>query len=201
MTKRFFDLVVSILGLLLLSPIFAVVAIFIKLDSEGPVFFRQERMGKGGRIFRIFKFRTMVKDAPRRGAPITVGQDARVTRVGAILRQYKIDELPQLLNVALGHMSLVGPRPELPRYKAHYSGPFNRVLSVRPGITDPASIAFRDESSLLEDVPDPEEYYQHAILPEKLRMNLDYLSTASFWHDLQVILRTVRVAAFPQHAK
>lgn len=189
--KRLFDFLAAGAGLILLSPLFAAIAVAIKADSWGPVFFRQERMGRGGRVFRIFKFRTMVVGAERLGTPITVGKDARITRIGRVLRRFKLDELPQLLNVVRGEMSLVGPRPELPRYRSHFAGPFDAVLQVRPGITDPASLRFRDEAVLLTGQEDPETYYLDSILPAKLQLNLDYLQRASFWQDIQIIFRTL----------
>lgn len=188
--KRAFDVLAAGVGLLLLSPVLLVVALAIRLDSPGPVFYRQERVGLGGRVFRILKFRTMRVDADRIGGPLTVGRDPRITRVGAFLRHYKLDELPQLFNVVAGDMSLVGPRPEVPRYVARYDDRQRRVLDVRPGITDPASIAYRHENALLENAADPEGTYIREIMPAKLEMNLAYLERRSLAADVGIILRT-----------
>ena len=189
--KRLFDWLASGLGLLLLSPVLVVLALWIKLDSSGPVFFRQERVGRGGRVFCIHKFRTMVSDAERRGLQITVGADARVTRVGQWLRKYKLDELPQLLDVWLGHMSLVGPRPEVPRYVACYPADVREVvLSVRPGITDRASIEFKDENEILGRSTDPHLAYVNEVLPIKLGYYIQYVNTRSFWGDISLIFKT-----------
>lgn len=193
MVKRLFDWLACSVGLVLLAPMLVLLAAWIKLDSPGPVFFRQERVGRGGQTFRIHKFRTMVTDAERRGLQITVGADARVTRVGHWLRKYKLDELPQLLDVWLGHMSLVGPRPEVPRYVACYP-PLVRevVLSVRPGITDWASIEFKDENQILAKATDPHVAYVNEVLPIKLRYYQDYVATRTFWGDVQVIFTTFK---------
>lgn len=193
MAKRLFDWVASGVGLLVLLPLLVLLALWIKLDSTGPVFFRQERVGQGGRIFRIHKFRTMVTDAERRGLQITVGADTRVTRVGKWLRKYKLDELPQLLDVWLGCMSLVGPRPEVPRYVACYPADVrNEVLSVRPGITDKASIEFKDENEILGRAADPHLAYVNEVLPIKLRYYVAYVRERSFAGDLAIILATLR---------
>jgi lipopolysaccharide/colanic/teichoic acid biosynthesis glycosyltransferase len=183
MGKRMFDVVVAGLALVLLSPLLLVLALCIRLDSPGPVFFRQERVGRHGRIFRIHKFRTMVPDAEARGLPLTVGRDPRVTRVGAFLRSSKLDELPQLIDVLQGTMSLVGPRPEVPRYVQHYPPALReKVLSVRPGITDLASIAYRRESELLARAGDPERAYVEEVLPQKLDLRL-------IWRTLVAVIR------------
>ena len=193
MAKRLFDLIAAGLGLALLALPGLLVALAIKLDSPGPVFFRQERVGRGGRPFRIHKFRTMRVDAERQGQ-LTVGADARITRVGAFLRAHRLDELPQLIDVLQGTMSLVGPRPEVPRYVAHYPAALKDVvLSVRPGITDPASLRFRHESAQLAAAADPEREYIDVILPAKLACAADYAVHASLWTDLGVVLRTLRV--------
>ncbi|MEJ2288799.1 MAG: sugar transferase, partial [Deinococcales bacterium] len=163
----------------------------VAVSSPGPVLFRQERVGLGGRTFRMLKFRTMHVDAERAGGLLTVGADPRVTPVGAFLRRFKLDELPQLVNVVAGDMSLVGPRPEVPRYVARYDERQRRVLAVRPGITDPASVAYRNESELLAGASDPEATYLHDILPAKLEMNLAYLERRSLSADVGVILRTL----------
>ena len=193
MGKRIFDWVASSLGLFLLIPIFIMLAMFIKLDSGGPVFFRQERVGMGGGTFRIHKFRTMAIDAENRGLQITVGTDARVTRVGQWLRKYKLDELPQLLDVWLGHMSLVGPRPEVPQYVACYPAAVrDLVLSVRPGITDKASIEFKDENLILGRAADPNKAYVEEVLPIKLAYYQQYVNSRSFFGDIVLILKTLR---------
>lgn len=192
MSKRAFDLLASSLGLFVLMPLLVVLAIWIKLDSVGPVFFRQERVGMGGKTFRIHKFRTMVTDAEKRGLQITVGADARVTRVGQWLRKYKLDELPQLLDVWLGHMSLVGPRPEVPRYVSCYPTDVRSlVLSVRPGITDKASIEFKDENLILGRAADPDKAYVEEVLPIKLKYYVEYIENNSLPGDIKLIIRTL----------
>ena len=189
--KRAFDLTSAAAGLVILSPLFAAIAVAIKLDSEGPVFFRQERIGKGGVPFQIWKFRTMVADAERRGGVLTVGDDPRITEVGRRLRRLKLDELPQLLNVIAGEMSLVGPRPEVARYVATYTPRERPVLDLLPGITDPASIEFRDEGALLAAYPDPEGAYLREFVPRKAALNLEYAARATVGSDLGLVLRTV----------
>jgi len=190
--KRGFDVVCAALGLVVLSPLFALLAALIKLGDGGPVFFRQQRMGYRGRPFRIWKFRTMVPDAERRGALLTADCDPRITGVGRWLRRTKMDELPQLLNVLAGEMSLVGPRPEVPRYVALYTPAQRGVIDIVPGITDPASLAYRDEGRLLASAPDPERAYVNRIMPDKIRLNLEYARRATLWTDVAVILNTVR---------
>ena len=191
MAKRLFDWLASTFGLLALAPVLLLLAVWIKLDSPGPVFFRQERVGRGGMLFRIHKFRTMVTDAERSGLQITVGADARVTRVGQWLRKYKLDELPQLVDVWLGHMSLVGPRPEVPRYVACYPADVRDVVfSVRPGITDRASIEFKDENLILGSAADPHRAYVEEVLPIKLKYYVEYVETNSLLGDIQLIIRT-----------
>lgn len=178
--------------MLVLLPVFAVVAVLIKADSSGPVFFRQERVGRFGQRFRIHKFRTMRHQPGMRGPSITVGNDRRVTGIGAVLRRFKIDELPQLLDVFRGAMSLVGPRPEVPEYVARYpSADREVVLSVRPGITDWASLEFSDESALLADAADPERFYLEQILPVKLRYYREYVSSRTMRGDLEIVLKTL----------
>jgi lipopolysaccharide/colanic/teichoic acid biosynthesis glycosyltransferase len=190
--KRVFDLLVALLALLLLTPLMLAVAVWIKLDSPGPVFFRQERVGQHGRLFHIHKFRSMRADAG--GLPLTVGADPRITRAGAWLRRKRLDELPQLIDVLQGRMSLVGPRPEVPRYVAQYPAHLrDRVLSVRPGITDPASLDFIDEASLLAHAADPERAYIEQVLPIKLHRAADYAQRASLATDVGVLWRTLRV--------
>nr|WP_315197890.1 sugar transferase [uncultured Aquabacterium sp.] len=194
MAKRLFDLLLSSIGLLLLAPALLLIAVLIKLDSPGPVMFRQERVGRFGRPFHIHKFRTMQHDPAGQGLLITVGADRRITRVGAVLRQTKLDELPQLLDVWRGAMSLVGPRPEVPRYVAHYPQALrDKVLSVRPGITDIASIEYRDEGAVLARAADPERAYIHEVLPHKLALAAQYVERSSVWLDAWLIARTVWV--------
>lgn len=189
--KRLFDVVAATFGLVALSPLFIVVAGAIKLESAGPVFYRQQRVGRGGVLFSIWKFRTMVADAERRGAAITIGNDPRITRLGSLLRQLKIDELPQLINVLVGEMSLVGPRPEVARYVAGYTEAERIVLSLVPGVTDPASLEYRDESALLATKADPEQAYVEEIVPHKIRLNLEYAVQATLWSDVAIIVRTL----------
>lgn len=191
MARRAFDVLAAGAGLLVLAPLFAVVAVAIAATSPGPVFFRQERVGRGGAPFRIFKFRSMRVDAEAVGGQLTVGGDPRVTRVGALLRATKIDELPQLINVVRGEMALVGPRPEVPRYVALYTPAQRRVLDVRPGITDPASIRYRDESAALARAADPERAYVDEVMPHKLAINLAYLERRTLASDVGVILATL----------
>ncbi len=200
MAKRLFDLLAAGLGLLLLSPLLLLMAIAIKVDTPGPVFFRQARVGRHGVEFRIHKFRTMVQgvDAAEAGArasepQLTVGSDPRITRVGALLRRTKLDELAQLIDVLRGCMSLVGPRPEVPRYVSTYPHDLrDKVLSVRPGITDPASLVFRDESALLARAVDPEREYIEVVLPAKLRLSARYVEEATLVGDLRLIVSTFR---------
>ncbi len=196
--KRAFDLTCAALGLAVLSPVLLVVALLVRLSSPGPVLFRQERVGLGGETFEILKFRTMYVGAERRGPQLTIGADPRVTPVGEVLRAWKLDELPQLINVVRGEMSLVGPRPEVPRYVALYTPAQRRVLSVRPGITDPASVAFRSESELMAQHEDPEELYVETIMPEKLRLNLEYLEGRTLLSDVGVILGTLLAVIRPE---
>ena len=194
MFKRLFDVVSALLGLLIFGLPMLVVAAWIRLDSPGPVFFRQERVGRHGKVFRIHKFRTMSVDAEARGIQLTVGADARVTRAGRVLRANRLDELPQFLDVLAGDMSLVGPRPDVPRYVDQWPAALReRVLAVRPGITDPASLEFRDEATLLAQAADPEREYLDVILPRKLARAADYADHASLWTDLAVIGRSVGV--------
>jgi lipopolysaccharide/colanic/teichoic acid biosynthesis glycosyltransferase len=192
MAKRLFDVVLSGLGLLVLSPLLAAIAMWIKLDSPGPVFFRHERIGRGGVPFRIHKFRTMAHG--NQGAQITVGADRRITRAGQFLRRTKLDELPQLVDVLQGTMSLVGPRPEVPRYVTLYPPALrDKVLSVRPGITDIASLEYRDESERLARAADPEREYVDVVMPAKLALAARYVDEASLAFDLRLILRTFKL--------
>ncbi len=189
MAKRAFDLAGAALALLLLSPLMLLVALWIKLDSAGPVFYRQERVGRFGVPFRIHKFRSMREGAG--GLPITVGEDPRITRAGRFLRRTRLDELPQFIDVLQGTMSLVGPRPEVPRYVALYPAHLrDRALAVRPGLTDPASLAYIDEAALLAAAVDPEREYVERILPAKVQAAVDYAERASLFNDLAVLART-----------
>jgi len=198
--KRVLDVVLSALGLLLLAPVFAFVAIALKREGAGPVLFRQERVGRGFRPFKILKFRTMVRNAARLGPGITPGHDPRVTRVGAFLRWTKLDELPQLWNVLKGDMSLVGPRPELPHYARMFEDDYRDILRVRPGITDLASLAYRDEGGRLDRETDPERAYVEEILPDKIRLARTYVARASFAYDMRIIGETILLLAFPSRA-
>lgn len=191
MLRRAFDQTAAALGLVALSPLLLVVAVAIATGSPGPVFFRQERIGRHGVPFRIFKFRTMRVDAEAVGGQLTVEGDPRITRVGRFLRASKLDELPQLINVVRGEMSLVGPRPEVPRYVALYDDDQRRVLDVRPGITDPASIRYRDENAVLARADDPEAAYVEVVMPHKLELNLAYLERRTLASDVGVILATL----------
>ena len=188
--QRLFNIVAAGAGLLLLSPLLLVVALWVKFDSPGPVFYRALRVGRGETPFRLFKFRSMVVDADRRGPGITTAGDARVTRSGRWLRRTKVDELPQLLNVLRGEMSLVGPRPEDPRYVALYTPEQRQILAYRPGVTSAASLAYRHEESLLTG-PDWETVYLQEVMPAKLAVDLAYMAQRSLYTDLQLILRTV----------
>lgn len=188
--KRLFDIIASGLGLLLLSLLFLILAIWIKLDSKGPVFYRQVRVGKDNKDFRIFKFRSM-RVGSDKGSLVTIGgRDPRITRSGYIIRKLKLDELPQLINVFIGDMSLVGPRPEVRHYVNYWTPEQMHVLDVRPGITDPASIKFRNENELMEQAEDPEDYYINVIMQEKLKLYLDYVEHHSFWGDIGLIFKT-----------
>jgi len=188
---RCFDGLMALLGLVVLSPVLLLVAAVIKLGDRGPVFYAQQRVGQYGKPFWILKFRTMTAGADQQGPAITVSQDARITRVGTRLRAWKLDELPQLVNVLLGDMALVGPRPEVPRYVALYTQEQAQVLRLRPGITDAASIAYRGENDLLNGSQDPEAFYIQTILPDKIRINLDYAIRATFWTHIRIILATL----------
>lgn len=192
LAKRLFDFVASLLGLVVLSPLFLILGLAIRLESPGPAFFRQERVGLEGKRFRIFKFRTMRQTAPREGPEITVGRDRRITAFGQQLRRTKLDELPQLINVLRGEMSLVGPRPEVPHYMDMYPPEQRRIiLSVRPGITDFAAIEFSQESDILAGAENPEEAYVEQIMPRKFELYRRYVDERSFWVDMSLILRTL----------
>lgn len=191
MLKRSFDVAASAGGLLLLAPVLAASAIAVRLTSKGPAFFLQERVGRNFKPFRIVKFRTMVVDAPKLGGPLTQGsRDPRITAVGRFLRKSKIDELPQLWNVLKGEMSLVGPRPEVAKYVEMFRDDYAEILSIRPGITDPASIKYRNEAAELEKGPDPETAYVERILPDKIALAKQYLRDSSFFYDLKLLFQT-----------
>lgn len=189
--KRIFDFVCSGIGLIILSPVLIVIAIMIKRGSDGPVFFKQIRVGKDGENFEILKFRTMVVDAEKLGRQITVGNDNRITKVGGFLRKYKLDELPQLINVFKGDMSLVGPRPEVPRYVELYTEEQRKVLNVKPGITDLASLKYKDENELLGKAENPDECYINTIMPDKLALNLEYINKSNVFYDIYIIITTI----------
>ena len=189
--KRLLDILISLLGLAIFSPLYLAIAAWIKLDSPGPILYRGTRVGKGGRPFKMLKFRSMVVNAEQLGGPSTAGDDPRVTRVGRFLRRYKLDELPQLINVLKGDMSLVGPRPEVPQYVAMYNAEQRAILSVRPGITDWASLWNSDEGSWLAGAHDPERVYLEVIRPTKLRLQLKYVRERSFMVDLRILLATL----------
>lgn len=190
--KRLFDITASGLGLLVLSPLFLILAVWIKLDSPGSVFYRQVRVGRGNKDFRLFKFRSMRVGSDKKGLITVGGHDPRVTRSGYYIRKYKLDELPQLINVFIGDMSLVGPRPEVRKYVDLYTPEQLRVLDVRPGITDMASIRYRNENELLEQAADPEQYYRDVVMQDKLRINLEYVADHSFVKDLKIIFMTFK---------
>lgn len=189
--KRTFDIITSLLGLVLFGPLIFFLIIFIKLDSPGTAFYRGERVGRFGNSFRIFKFRTMVVDAEKLGGPSTATDDPRITRVGRFLRKYKLDELPQLVNVFKGEMSIVGPRPEVLMEVETYTNEERRILEVRPGITDWASLTFHNEGEILKGSPDPHQAYREKIKPEKMRLALKYIDERSFLTDIKIILETL----------
>ena len=191
MLKRIFDITLSLFGLIILLPFMLIIAILIKLDSKGPVFFKQIRVTKNGREFKIFKYRTM-RVGSDKYSQITVGKDNRITKIGAFLRKYKLDEIPQLINVFIGDMSLVGPRPEVPKYVALYTDEQKEILKVRAGITDYASIEFSDENDLLASEEEPEKAYIEKIMPKKIELNKKYLSEVSILTDIKIILLTIK---------
>lgn len=194
MAKRLIDLIVSAIGIVCLTPVWILIAFAIKVSSPGPVFFRQTRVGRNLHPFQILKYRTMVVDAEKLGLQLTAGQDPRITKIGRILRKTKLDELPQLFNVFKGEMSLVGPRPEVPKYVELFRERFQRILVMRPGITDLASIKYRDESKVLEAAENPEQAYIDEVLPDKLQIAEDYFSRASITLDFWILWKTfVRV--------
>ena len=191
MMKRAFDIVAAATALFILSPLLGLAALLIRLDSPGPVFFKQERIGRSFRPFWIYKFRTMVRDASTRGGLITVGEDRRITRVGRILRKTKVDEIPQLINILKGEMAIVGPRPEIRHYVELFRRDYEEILKVRPGLTDLASLKYRDEAALLRKAANPEDEYRTRVLPDKIRLAKDYLRRSSFLFDLGLILKTL----------
>ncbi len=191
MIKRSFDVGVAAIGLIVLSPLMLILPVLIKCDSRGPVFFKQKRIGKDFRAFLIYKFRTMKENSELSGPMITIGQDPRITRIGRFLRKTKLDELPQLINVLKGEMSLVGPRPELPRFVELFRREYAEILTVRPGITDLASLKYQDEAKLMDQYPNPEEEYLRSILPDKIRLAREYIARSSIVFDLSLILRTL----------
>lgn len=190
--KRLFDIAASGLGLLCLSPVFFILAIWIKMDSKGPVFYKQIRVGKDNKDFRLYKFRSMRPDADKSGLITVGGRDPRVTRSGYYIRKYKLDEFPQLINVFKGDMSLVGPRPEVRKYVDKYTPEQMRVLSVRPGITSLASIRYRNENDILAAADDPERCYVERVMPDKLSIDLEYVGRATLWNDVKLIFSTFK---------
>lgn len=189
--KRLFDIIASVCGLIVLSPLFILLSVWIKLDSKGPIFYKQSRVGQYNKDFLLYKFRSMRVGSDLQGL-ITVGnRDPRITRSGYIIRKYKLDEFPQLINVLIGDMSLVGPRPEVRKYVDLYTAEQLHVLDVKPGITDLASIMYRNENEILEKSENPDEYYVKVIMQDKLKINLEYISNHSFWYDLSLIFRTL----------
>jgi lipopolysaccharide/colanic/teichoic acid biosynthesis glycosyltransferase len=189
--KRLFDLFFSSMGLIVLWPLFLVIAILIKQDSSGPVFFQQKRVGRGFKVFNLYKFRTMAADAPSKGLTVTAGGDSRITPIGAFLRKTKIDELPELINVLKGDMSLVGPRPEVPKYVEMFKGEYKEILKLKPGITDYAAIEFRDEEGILKRYDNPEEGYVKEVLPRKIELYKKYLQERNFLIDIRLIFLTL----------
>jgi len=189
--KRPFDLIFSFVGISLFLPVGALIALIIKIEDGGPIFYIQERVGQGGRHFKMIKFRTMIRNADKIGSAITIGNDSRITRVGRWLRRFKLDEFPQLFNVLKGEMSFVGPRPEVPKYVTLYNDTEREVLNLVPGITDPASIIYRNENEILGKFGDPEKHYVEKIMPDKIRINLEYAKKANVLSDIFVILQTI----------
>jgi lipopolysaccharide/colanic/teichoic acid biosynthesis glycosyltransferase len=189
--QRLFDLCLATLGLIVTAPLLLLIALLVRLSSKGPALFRQKRIGRFGEPFEILKFRTMVVDAEKQGMQLTVGRDARVTGIGRFLRDYKLDELPQLINVLKGEMSVIGPRPEVPRYVERYTEHQRRILSLRPGISSAASIDFHRENDILAASADPEQFYCEEVLPAKIRRDLDYARNATIWSDCLILFQTV----------
>jgi len=192
MIKRAFDIFFSFTGLIILSPALIILAVIIKSDSKGPVIYKQSRVGRDNRDFMLWKFRTMREDSDKAGLLTVGGKDPRITKAGYFLRKYKLDELPQFVNILKGEMSFVGPRPEVRKYVELYDSEQKKVLRVRPGLTDIASIKYRNESELLKEAPDPEAFYIKEIIPDKIRLNLEYLNDNSVFKDIKVILKTFR---------
>lgn len=189
--KRLFDITASFFGILILSPLLIFIGLWVGLSSKGGVFYKQIRVGKNNKDFKLYKFRSMRVNSDKQGL-LTVGsKDSRITKAGYFIRKYKIDELPQLINVLKGDMSFVGPRPEVRRYVDLYSEEQMKVLSVRPGITDPASIKYRNENDILSSASNPEEYYIQHIMPDKLKINIDYINTRTFFKDIKIIFQTI----------
>jgi len=195
MLKRLFDIIFSLIGLVVLFPFFLFIGILIKSGSRGPVFYRGVRIGRFGKPFKIYKFRTLVVNAERIGGPSTAGDDFRITKIGKILRKYKLDELPQLIDVLRGKMSFVGPRPEVPFYANMFTEEEKTILSIRPGITDWASLWNSNEGTILAGSPDPEKTYQEKIRPKKIELQLKYLREKSFATDLRIVLQTLKKLA------
>lgn len=193
--KCIFDRLLSAVGLIVLSPVLLCISVLVKLGSPGPIFFRQIRVGQYGKQFLIYKFRTMVIDAESKGHPITVGEDIRITKIGKLLRRYKLDEFPQLINVLMGDMSLVGPRPEVPRYVELFKNDYHDILRVKPGITDYAAIKFQDEANILGKYPNPEDGYIEEVMPAKIELYRRYLREQSLITDVKLIFRTLRNTA------
>lgn len=189
--KRTFDVIASSIGIVILSPFLIIISLIIKCTSEGPILFKQKRVGKDEKVFEIYKFRTMVVNAENLGTQITIGADKRITKIGSFLRKYKLDELTQLFNVFKGEMSLVGPRPEVPRYVDLYTKEQKEVLKVRPGITDYASLKYSDENDLLGKVDNPEEYYINVIMQDKLKLNSEYVKDNNIFRDIKIIFQTI----------
>ena len=190
-SKRFFDITFSFIGLILLFPFFVLIVLLIKLKDGNPIFFKQERVGYKGKPFYIWKFRTMIVNAEKSGRQITIGKDPRITAIGYYLRKFKLDELPQLFNVLKGEMSFVGPRPEVPKYVFLYNENQRQVLQLKPGITDIASIRYYNENDILAQAPNPDAIYREEIMPEKIRLNLEYAKNANLWTDFLVVLQTI----------
>ena len=199
--KRLFDIVFAALGLIVLCPVLLIVTVIIKMGSPGPVLFRQQRVGRYGQPFRIMKFRTMVVDAEKLGGQLTPTSDPRITPIGRFLRKYKLDELPQLLNVLVGQMSFVGPRPEVQRYVDLYTEEQKRVLKIQPGITDLASIRYRAEGAILAKASDPHQFYIDVVMPDKIRLNMEYAAKANVLTDTVIIMQTVGVLPKPKEAE
>ncbi len=189
---RLLDIIFSILGLIILSPLFLVMALWVKLDSPGPILYRQIRVGRYGKDFKLLKFRSMHVDADKKGLLTVGGRDPRITKSGYFLRKYKFDELPQLINVLRGEMSAVGPRPEVRKYVDLYSDEQKKVLNVRPGVTDMASIKFRNENEILEAQPEPEKYYIEHIMPEKINLNMEYINAPTLYNYFRIIFLTIK---------